>query len=382
MARLLDVARELAAAGHGRGLCVSVFLGLDPSTVPTVPALATHVRSLVDGLARDADGLPDSVDHDRRTAARDDVERVAAYLEGGLDRSGAQGVALFVSGPDDVWREVRLPAPVPDSAAIGEAFALAPLLPSLELDRDLILVAVGRERGTIWKRAREGPALLRDLTEPIQSQHRQGGWSQANYERSRDKDASDHLATVADAVAGLVPQGSPALLVVASPPEERPAFEERLPTHVREALLGWASVEAHDDGSALAGEAEQLLERRRRDERRGLVERWQEAAGRGGRAVSGWDQVLTQAWDGSVETLLVDGRSEDAWECPACGRGTAAPGRCPVDETAMERREAGALDLVLRGTLRHGGDVRLLERDDALPEWGGAAALLRYRVPD
>jgi hypothetical protein len=377
MPRLLETARDLAGAGHGKGLCLSVFLDLDPSTVPTTSALATHVQSVVDDARRRAEALPPSIDHDRRMALREDVERVAAYLEREFDRSDARGKGIYASGLDDVWREVRLPAEVDDSVTVRSTFTLAPLLESIELDRELLLVAVSRERGAIWRRTVDEAALVDDLTEEIQSQHDQGGWSQANYERSRDKDALDHMRSVADAVGSIIEPGSAMLLAIACPLEERATFEAMLAPHVRAALLGWAAVEAHDDGTALAIQAEALLADRLHDEQRALIERWREAAGRGRQAASGWEDVVASAWAGAVDTLLVDGATRDAWECPICGRGSMSPGACVVDGASLERSEHGALDLALHGTLLHGGDVRLVE-DDSVSHVEGAAALLRF----
>src|SRR5262249_41080476 len=108
-------------------------------------------------------------------------------------------------------------------------------------------------------------------------------------------------------------------------------------------------------------------------------ERWQEEAGRSGRAASGWDETLEAASDGRVELLLFqENAGHLAFECPSCGRAQTRNGACPFDATLMEPRQDG-VDLAVHRTLAHGGAVRALDRER--PELGpveGIAALLRY----
>ena len=111
MAHLDTLARSLAAFRADRGLCVSLFLDLDPSTVPTAKDLTSHVTSIVDDARRRVDDLADELDHDRRLAAREDLDEAESFLEEELDRSGAEGFALFVDSLDGVRHDVSLESP-------------------------------------------------------------------------------------------------------------------------------------------------------------------------------------------------------------------------------------------------------------------------------
>jgi peptide chain release factor subunit 1 len=376
--RLDPLARSLADQRAHRGLFISLFLDLDAKTVPTVKDLSSHVGSLLDAARREVERLASGLAHDEVTSAREDLDAAERYFEDDFDRSGAAGFALYVAGLDGVRHEVRLSRPVRDAARIGRAFALAPLLPSLERERELVLAAVGRERGTIWRTRDAWTELVEDRTEEIHRRHDQGGWSQARYQRSIDKDALDHLRSVADALADTIHEGDDTLLVVACVEEQRPIFDELLVPHVREALIGWATVEAHADEHALKRDAERLLDARLRSEREGLLDRWRTARAHGERAIAGWAEALEAAADGAVDVALLDGRTVDARLCPACGRGSLTAGSCPLDGTELVEEPGGALELVVRGTLAHGGQARVV---DALPETEGVAALLRFPVP-
>jgi peptide chain release factor subunit 1 len=376
--RLEPLARSLADHRAHRGLCLSLFLDLDARSVPTAKNLASHAHSVLDRARRDVSRLAGELDHDEVAAAREDLDAAETFFEDDFDRSGAAGFALYVAALDGVRHEARLSRPVRDAARVGRAFALEPLLPSLERERELVLAAVGRERGTIW-RSRDGwTELVEDRTEEIHGQHDQGGWSQARFQRSIDKDALDHLRDVADALADTIHAGDDALLVVACVEEQRATFDELLAPHLREALIGWATVEAHAGEHALRRDAAQLLEARLRSEREALLERWRIARAHGEPAAATWEEALAAAASGAVEAALLDGRTVEAWLCPACGRGSISAGACALDGTRLVEEPGGALELVVRGTLANGGDARVV---DALPETEGVAALLRFPVP-
>jgi peptide chain release factor subunit 1 len=373
--RLDSLVRSLASFRPERGVCTSLFLDLDPSVVPTAADLGSHIRSIVDDARRRVDELSDELAHEEEVAAREDVDRALTFFEGDLDRSGAAGFALYVSGLDGAWHEVPLSTPVRDSAHIGRTFVLAPLLETLERDRELILAAVGRERGTVWRTRGGRTELLEDRTEEIGRRHDQGGWSQARLQRSVDEDALDHLRDVADILAQTIRPGSGALLLVACVEEQRPRFQALLAPHVLEALLGWTTVEAHAGEDALEPEAQRLLAVRLESERASLLERWREAGA--DRATASWADALEAAAYGAIDAALVDGRSCEAWICPTCDRGSPTPGSCPLDGTELVAALGGALELVIRGTIANAGQVRRVE---TLEGTDGIAALLRFPV--
>ena len=373
--RLDSLVRSLASFRPERGVCTSLFLDLDPSVVPTAADLGSHIRSIVDDARRRVDELSDELAHEEEVAAREDLDRSLTFFEGDLDRSGAAGFALYVSGLDGAWHEVPLATAVRDAAHVGRTFVLAPLLETLERDRELILAAVGRERGTVWRTRGGRTELLEDRTEEIGRRHDQGGWSQARLQRSVDEDALDHLRDVADILAHTIRPGSGALLLVACVEEQRPRLQALLAPHVLEALLGWTTVEAHAGEDALEPEAQRLLAVRLESERASLLERWREAGA--DRATASWADALEAAANGAIDAALVDGRSREAWICPTCDRGSLTPGSCPLDGTELAAVPGGALELVIRGTIANAGQVRRVE---TLEGRDGIAALLRFPV--
>src|SRR5262245_5507092 len=311
----LDLAKSLAAAHATGPTAVTCYVELDPATFPTPNELASQVTSLVTA-ARTA-AAEAGEDHETTVSLRGDVDRIAHFLADDFDRTGANGLAVFVSAELERWEEVPLPRPVRSAVYVGRTFVITPLLEFLERDRPVVVAAVGRDRGTLW-RVRSGRVEeLADLGRKGQGQHDQGWWSQARYQRSRDREALDHMRRVAAGIAEHVAPGSRTLVVVASTEELRPAFELLLETHVKKALLGFTQVEEQEGALDLMPEVERMLDARLRNEREALLARWREETGQGaGLAGDLWADALAASWEGRVETIVVDGRTEPALECP------------------------------------------------------------------
>jgi len=371
--------RDLAAFRTEKGCAVSLYLGLDPSLVPTAGEMATRTRLLLGQAERRLDERRRTLSRDERSALKSDLERLGSWFDDGFARDGVRGVALFAAGLDNLFTTLLLPWPVDDDARIGAQLYLAPLVRLVGRGDGALVAYVGRERGDVY-RLRGGQLVpLADQTTEVPGRHDQGGWSQGRYERHIETIVDRHLREVADALDGCVRRLRGVRVVLVGAEETRSAFEELLSNDVRTSLVGWAAAEAHADPHQLLAVAQPLLADWRSGREQELLGRWREEAAKNGRAATGWEETLEAASDGRVELLLVqDGVDRPAYECPACGRAQLDDGRCPLDGTTMERLEAG-LDVVVHQTLTHGGTVEVIgeERRDLEPV-GGVAALLRY----
>jgi peptide chain release factor subunit 1 len=371
--------RELAAFRAQNGLAISLYLGLDPSTAGTIPAAATKINSLLDEAQKATFANRSELTHDQKRGLQSDFERVRSYLTNDFDRAGTQGLAVFAAGLDGFWSANALSENVPDRVGVGPDFHLKPLVPLLGRGEGAIVAVIDRERGLLFQLTNGRLETLADLSEEQPGRHDQGGWSQARYQRHIDELAKDHLRTVAADLDNHVRRGLARQVVVVGPDEARAAFDDLLAAETRNCVVGWTAGEGYATPTELLELAMPFLEQARLAEETEALERWQEEAGRRGRAASGWDETLEAASDGRVELLLYqEGVDRQAYECPSCGRAQTQNGACPLDATRMEPRDDG-VDVAVHRTLAHGGSVRALARERReLGPVEGIAALLRY----
>jgi peptide chain release factor subunit 1 len=372
-----DELRDLAGFEAENGFAISLYLDLDPRTVPTSGDAQTRLNSLLDRGAKE-NGSKRELSHDQRQALKADFDRIRRYFDAEFERNGAQGLAIFCAGLDNVWRPLPLTEPVPDGIKIGERLYLAPLVPLVGLGEGALVVVVGREQGRIH-RLRGG--RLEDLADHFDAQprrHDQGGWSQARLQRRVDELAQDHLRRVAEELDRLVRRLQGPQLVVVASEEARADFLDFLSPETRSGIAGVAQAEAHAHSADLLALARPVLERRRAEREREIVERWREEAGRNGRAAAGWKGTLEAVSDGRVKILLFqDGVDHAVKRCPACGRLAVAGAKCPIDGTQLVDSDDG-LDLAVHQTLAHSGKVWAVRYGRDLDPVEGIGALLRY----
>jgi peptide chain release factor subunit 1 len=370
--------RDLAAFRAENGCAISFYLDLDPSDSPTPGAVDSRVNALLDEIDRSEIASRGDLTHEQKQGLRDDVARLRAFFDEEFSRDGSHGYAVFCGGLDNLWQPLALSERVPDVAKVGRILHLAPLVPLVGRGEGLIVAFVGRERGDLY-RLRAG--RLEELEGHFDEQpgrHDQGGWSQARFQRHIDKLVQDHLKDVAVTLDRRLRHLKRPRVVVVANEEIRAEFEEELSNEVKEAIIGWASAEAHATPTQLLATVEPLLEHWRTEQETSAVERWREETGRNGRAAAGWAQTLEAASDGRVALLLFqDGFDRQVWECPACGRLALEGGPCPLDGTRMEETRDG-LDRVVHQTLAHGGTVWAVRRRHDLEPVEGIGAVLHY----
>jgi peptide chain release factor subunit 1 len=362
-----------------QGCAISLYLGFDSSTTATVPAAQAKINSLLDEAQKSTFANRGELTHDQKVGLQGDFDRIRTFLTEEFERSGVRGVAIFAAGLDNFWSVNLLSETVPDDVRVGPDFYIAPLVPLLKRGNGALVALVDRERGLLFALRDSRLEPLADLTEEQPGKHDQGGWSQARYQRHIEELVRDHLRTVAEDLDRHLRSGIARHVVVVGPEEARSDFEGLLSHEAKSAVVGATAGEGYATPTELLELALPFIEQARLAEETAMLERWQEEAGRNGRAATGWEETLESASDGRVEVLLFrEGVRREAYQCPQCGRAQAVDGACPLDGTHLEVRADG-VDLAVHRTLAHGGDVHALTRERReLEAAEGIAALLRF----
>jgi peptide chain release factor subunit 1 len=373
-----DGLRELAAFRAEKGCAISLYVDLDPSTTPTAADAATRISALLNDGERNSVESNRGLTHDQRIALKSDFERIREWFSNEFVRDGAHGLAVFTAGLDNMWRPRALIESVPDRVKVGREFHLAPLVPLIGRGDGALVAFVSRERGDLYRLRSGRLDEVAERSDDVPGRHDQGGWSQARFQRHIEKLVAEHLKEVADEVDRRVKRMASPKLIIVSSEETRAEFEGVLSTEAQNAVVGWTTAEAHASPQDLLELTSPILDEARTKEEAGIMERWREGAGRGGRAASGWAETLEAASDARVDVLLYEeGAEHDAWQCPACGRVSASGGQCPLDGTETEQRDDG-LNLAVHQTVAHGGTVRAVGASPDLGPVEGIGALLRY----
>src|SRR3954454_20999237 len=183
-----DSLRRLAELRPDAGKVVSIYLNLDPTEFASGPARSTAINSVLDQAGRSA-----RVEDVR---VRDDVDRVRDALKN-FDFQGAHGLAVFASGSEDLLQVIKLPRTVDNTVVIDESPYIEPLV-EVQAGTRYGVVLVNRQSARIFRGSRHRLDEVARVEDQVHRRHDQGGWSQARYQRSVDKEAKDHLKNASD----------------------------------------------------------------------------------------------------------------------------------------------------------------------------------------
>jgi peptide subunit release factor 1 (eRF1) len=371
--------RRLAQVDVGDAKVLSLFLNLDPREFATPPARSTEVRSVLDRAGRLVRDEADKLSHAQRTSLKSDLERLEQELGNGALPKGAHGLAVFTCSAASLFEMLRLSEPVDHRPVISDAPYLAPLS-SIGAPERWCVVLVNRRNARLFCGSPEALQEVALVEDDVRNQHDQGGWSQANYQRSVDKDVQDHLKHVAEVVFMQMKSEMPEGVLVGGPQETLTDFEGTLHPYLRERLAGRIDIDVEnssaDDVRRCAAEKIAAAAREREDK---ALSRLAELYGSNGRAASGLADVLVAVHEQRVEVLLVDrGYTAPGVCCPQCGfLGGKGFAECPADGTPVERRE-DVVEAAIERAITQSADVHVLRDRPELASHGHIAAILRF----
>jgi peptide subunit release factor 1 (eRF1) len=376
-----DRLRELAVLRPDGARVLSVFLNLDPASFAEPPARASEIRSVLDQLRRQARAESENVGHDAKLALRADADRIAEFL-GDFSPKGAHGLVIYACGPADLFEVIRLPRPIPSRAVIDDSPFIEPLAGLLGLG-SWFTVLVNRQMGRMFLGDRERLDEIDVVTDEVHGQHKQGGWSQARYQRSVDEDVQDHLRHVAEAAFVHFKRAPFDHLLLGGPSETLVDFEPKLHAYLQQRIAGRIDIDVENTSAddVLAAAAPRIAEFEHARERNAL-DRLREGVAKGGRAVGGLEDVLEALNERRVECLLLaadfDARG---CTCPQCGWvGPLDGGSCPADGTEVDCRDSVVESAVERALVQK-AEVLVVRDEDHVRElqsFGDIGAVLRF----
>ena len=369
--------RELADVKPDRGRVLSVILNLDPAEFATPPARSTAVTSVLTEAAHRVDEA-DGLDHDERAALRADVERVReALMASDIAQNGSRGVAVYACKPADLLEVIRINRPVESRVVLDRSPYLEPLVAEAHEDRWCVLL-VNRRNARFFVGDGSGLEETDRVKDDVHSQHDQGGWSQARYQRGVEKEKDDHLVHTAEIAFELYKRSGFDRMLVGAPEELVNDLESKLHSYVQKRIVGRVQCDVEntsvEEVRACAGE--RILDYVRNREREAL-DRLIQGVGSGGRGAGGLRDVLAALAEARVACLLIQ-------------RGFTAPGFCDPATGVLyadqaDAPDAGTLEPVedvvekaIERAIEQSAEVMGVRHHDDLGPLGGIGAVLRY----
>lgn len=370
--------RALADIRPDGAKVLSLYLNLDPTEFASAQARSTEMSSLLDEVDRRLRN-GDSLSHDEKAALREDVERVRAYFNSAdFSAKGAHGLAIFCSGPADVFEVIKLPRPVDTGVAINDSPFVEPLA-DLAFTGSWGVFLISRRMARILRGSRDGLEEIARISDDVHGWHDQGGWSQARYQRGIQKEADDHVKHAADVLFRRFRRTPFDKLLIGCPEEHCGEVEKRLHPYLRERIVGRIDVDVENTTPDQVLEAAAVhMEKEDTRREREALDRLDAGLGTGGRGAAGLEEVLGVLNERRVEILLIEqGLTAPGVCCPTCGWVGADGSNCPVDDAPLAQRD-DIIESAVQLAITQAAEVISVRHHDDLDGRGSVAAVLRF----
>ena len=319
-----------------------------------------------------------------------DMERIATYLDNELKPS-TNGLAIFACSAGELFEAVQLSAPIDDHwLSIGDTPHLYPLARIESQHPRYAAVVADTNRARILVFAAAELVAERAVNGQKTRRSQQGGWAQARFQRHIENYHLQHVKEVIDALEHIVQREGIEHVFFAGDEVALPLFREQLPKALAEKVVDHLRLEAHATASDILSvtiDAMKLVNERTDREK---VEAAIDGYRSGGLGTVGPERTLDALVKGQVDELLISARL-GALAAPIAGASEAAS----LDESiltpavaveaggepaAADPRVVRLAEELVRRAKATGAGVVFVEDASLLEEYGGVAALLRFRI--
>ncbi len=309
-----------------------------------------------------------------------EVERGREYLAA----SPPSGLGLIIHScePLGLWHVVAVPVALPDAIALGRYARVRALLDYADEHEPSAVALVDSEEARVFLIDRQQVIDSWDLLSLVPGRHKQGGWSQANFQRAHDNAVDVHLRTVCDGLVELHERRPFDRLIIGGPVEPVSRLRELLPRPMRDRLAGTFDAEMFAAPPEVLARASAVLTTAEREAETRVVARLREGAHEGGSAVLGFTGTLAAVAARQARTLVAANTTAGPGAtCPSCdGLFSGELAVCPLCGSALDPVD-DVVDEAMRRAVVSGAEVEVVHGDAAaeLQAIGaGIGALLRY----
>lgn len=319
-----------------------------------------------------------------------DIERITRFLENELDPA-SNSVAIFACSAGELFETVQSAGHIPQHALhIADRPHLYPLARLESQSPRYAAVVTDTNTAHILVFTAGELVTDREVRNVRTRDTSQGGWSQARYQRHLEHFHLQHVKEVVEALDRVVRDEDVAYVLISCDEVTLPLLREQLPKHLADKVVDHIRVEAHAAAADVLEASVEAMKKVNEESDREKVTAAVGAYRAGGLGVVGPGDTLAALVNGQVDELLITADMQ-RMQPVALAAGGGSVNDAAIAEPVLESVSAGepartepeivrlADELVARAK-QTGARLTFIEDAELLSDYGGVAALLRFRI--
>lgn len=330
------------------------------------------------------------VNSPERQSLEQDIERITRFLEIELEAS-ANTVAIFACSAGELFETIQSAGAIPQHALhIGDRPHLYPLARLESQSPRYAAVVTDTNTAHILVFSAGEVVAEREVKNVKTRSTSQGGWSQARYQRHLGNFHLQHIKDVVDALDRVVQDEGITHILISCDEVTLPLLREHLPKHLADKVVDHIRVEAHAQAAEVLKASLEAMSKVNAETDREKVNTAVSGYRAGGLGVLGPEDTLAALIKGQVDELLIAADMQRMQAVPI-GETVGTANDATVPEPVLESTAAGEpaaagpevvrlADELIGKAKQTGARITFVEDPELLSEYGGVAALLRFRI--
>lgn len=319
-----------------------------------------------------------------------DIERITRFLEDELVPA-SNSVAIFACSAGELFETVQSAGLIPEHALhIADRPHLYPLARLESQSPRYAAVVTDTNTAHIFVFAAGEVVADREVKNVKTRGTSQGGWSQARYQRHLENFHLQHIKEVVEVLDRVVRNEDISSVLISCDEVTLPLLREQLPKHLADKVVDHIRVEAHAAAADVLKASIEAMKRVNDETDREKVNAAVGAYRAGGLGVVGPEETLAALLKGQVDELLLTADMQRMQPVPI-GTTAGSANDAAIAEPVLEAASAGepanaepevvrlADELVVKAK-QTGARLTFIEDANLLSDYGGVAALLRFRI--
>ena len=319
-----------------------------------------------------------------------DLDKIGRYLETEV-RPSANSVAIFACSAGELFETIQLAAPIEQHwLHIGDQPHLYPLA-RLESQYPRYAALVTDTNSARIMVFASGQMVAERQVKNVKTRDTaQGGWSQARYQRHIGNFHLHHVKEVVETLERIVREEGITQILLSCEEVSLPLLRDQMPKHLAEKIVDHMRLEAHASAADVLKQSLEAMKRLNNRTDREKVEAAIGAYRAGGLGVVGPEETLAALIKGQVDELLIAANMQRMQGMPI-GATAGSANDAALAEPAIASVSAGepaeaqpevvrlADELITRAK-QTSARIMFIEDPELLSDYGGVAALLRFRT--
>jgi peptide chain release factor subunit 1 len=304
-----------------------------------------------------------------RDSLEADANRIREYV---ANLAGsANGLALFACHGADLFEALELAAPIEGHRLyVSDRAHLYPLARLIDEYPRYLALVTDSHSARIFVFAINELEKKGRVEGDKPKHHKQGGWSQARFQRHTENLHLQHAKEVVDQVARIVREDAINKIVVVADEVIMPLLREHFPKEVSDRIVDVLKLDAHANERAVLDATIAALRKKDEEGDRARVDAMIGAYRASGLACIGREQTKRALEMGQVDELVITAAPETL--APQGGKPAQKNGELSTAESAGDELIVKARDTAAK--------IRFIEDPALLAPVGGVGAFLRFKL--